>query len=346
MLGSQRAGAGPADESAQPSQRLYRIGIFEADANWENGKMLDAVRASLRAKGWDKKIEYPPDAFKSGAAGDGEQAARMAGELMDRKDLDCIFAMGTVATQALLARNNGRTPIVGMTLSDPVSSGVVKSTKDSGVDNLTTCVIPNRWRNMLRLFNAVVRFKKLGVIYHDTPAGRTFTNVEDARDVTREQGVALLEYKSLESEPDTRQCLKGIDWLIGQGMDAFYIPDEPCFDWSLNDPRPLFEHLNAHHIATFARIGLPLVQLGAMMGSWYTDLRPLGDFQAAQVIAILQGAVPRTLNMIKPDELGLAVNLGTAREVGRDFSEEALVSADVIVARAIDLQTVRQWYSH
>lgn len=336
----------PADDRPPASTPRFRIAILEAGPNWMDDRMVEALHASLRAEGWSDRIEFPEDAHKIGAwSPEGRSITlALAAQLMARPDLDCILALDTEAAQALLAKNNGRTPIVAMTLSDPVASGVVWSEKDSGVDNLTTCVIPGRWVNMLRLFHTVVHFKKLGVMYHDTPAGRTYTNLDDARDVAREKGVALVEYRQLEGADEPQQCRRGLEWLIERGIDAFYIPDIPCFDWSVNDPRPLFELLRQHKVATFARTGLPLVQLGAQMGSCSLSLAPLGDFHAAQIIAILQGAKPRSLNMVLPDDLKLSLNLETAKRLGRDFSAEVLVSADVIVAKSIDLQTVRKWY--
>lgn len=335
-----------AARQAQQEKRVFRVGVLEAGPNWVHDKMLEALAEGFKAKGWQGRVEFPRDARSISSWNPDGRASTpyLAAALMARSDLDCIIGMGTEAALALLANNNRRTPIVAMTLSDPVAAGVAKSEKDSGVDNLTTCIIPNQWLNMLRLFHSVVRFKKLGVMYQDTKPGRTYANLEDARDVAREKGVPLLEYGRLEGGSDAKQCMKGLDALISQGMDAFYVPDVPCFDWTVNDPRPLFEHLAKHKVATFARTGLPLVQLGALMGSCSFDMRPLGEFHAAQMIAIFKGSRPRDLSMIMQDDLGMALNLETARKIGRDFSADVLVSADVIVSRTISLEIVRKWY--
>ncbi len=340
------SGAAQAAKPAPQEKRVFRVGVLEAGPNWVHDRMLEALAEGFKAKGWDKRVEFPKDARSIGAWNPDGRASTpyLAAALMARNDLDCIIGMGTEAALALLANNNGRTPIVAMTLSDPVASGVVKSEKDSGVANLTTCIIPGQWLNMIRLFHSVVKFKKLGVMYQDTKPGRTYSNVEDARDVAREKGVPLLEYGRLESGADAKQCMKGLDALLAQGMDAFYIPDVPCFDWTVNDPRPLFEHLARHKVATFARTGLPLVQLGAFMGSCSFSMLPLGAFHAEQMIAIFKGRRPRDLSMFMKDDLGMALNLETARKIGRDIPSDVLVSADVIVSHTISLEVVRKWY--
>lgn len=338
------AAPGGKKQPPQPQAKVYRVAVLEAGTNWVHDKMLKALQIALEESGWGDRVQFPADARSinswttMGKAG----TQRMAAQLMQRTDIDLVIGMGTEAAQALIASNNGRTPIVAMTLSDPIGSGVVKSAEDSGVDNLTTCVMPNQWLNMLRLFHTVVRFKKLGVIYEDTAAGRTYTSLEDARDVVREKGVRLVEFSHLPRGATVQQCQDGLAWLVSNGVDAVYLPDIPCFDWTTNDPRPPLNYLREHKVATFARTGLPLVQLGALMGAYDFDLKPLGKFHAAQFISIFQGVQPRKLKMLMPETMGLSLNLNTARKMGRDLSPDVLVNADVIVSRDLGLETVRK----
>jgi len=331
-----------AHASAKP--KVYRVAILEAGTNWVHDKMLTALQNALAEKGWGDKVVFPKDARAIGSWSTmGKAGTRSkAIELMQRKDVDLIIGMGTGAAQALLACNNGHTPVVAMTLSDPIGAGVVKSAEDSGVDNLTTCVVPDQWLTMLRLFHTVVGFKKLGVLYEDTAAGRTYTNLEDARDVVREKGTRLIEYPHLQTGANVRACKDGLEWLVNSGADAVYLPDIPCFDWTVGDPRPLLDYLREHKVATFARTGTPLVQLGALMGTCDFELKPLGKFHATQLIKIFQGTQPRKLKMTMPNAMGLSLNLKTARMMGHDLNPDVLVSADVIVSRDLSLDTVRK----
>lgn len=331
-------------QTAQPQNKVYRVAVLEAGTNWVHDKMLKALHAALAEKGWGDRVQFPADAHSinswttMGKAG----TMRMAAQLMQRTDIDLVIGLGTEAAQALLACNNKRTPIVAMTLSDPIGSGVVHNAEDSGVDNLTTCVMPDQWLNMLRLFHTVVRFKKLGVLYEDTAAGRTYTSLEDARDVVREKGARLIEFPHLKRGASVSECKSGLEWLVTNGADAVYLPDIPCFDWTTDDPRPLLNYLREHRVAAFARTGLPLVQLGALMGAYDFELKPLGMFHAGQMISIFQGVQPRKLKMVMPDAVGLSLNLKTAKMMGRDLSPDVLVNADVIVSRDLSLDTVRK----
>lgn len=345
LLAAATAVAAPTGrKQAAPKGKVYRVAVLEAGTNWVHDKMLKALQDALAGNGWGDKVQFPADArsINSWTSLGKAETLRMATQLMQRTDIDLVIGMGTEAAQALLSCNNRRTPIVAMTLSDPIGSGVVKSAEDSGVDNLTTCVMPNQWLNMLRLFHTVVRFKKLGVIYEDTAAGRTYTSLEDVRDVVREKGVRMVEFSHLGRGASVSQCKDGLAWLVSNGVDAVYLPDIPCFDWTTNDPRPLLNYLREHKVATFARTGLPLVQLGALMGAYDFDLKPLGKFHAAQIISIFEGVQPRKLKMVMPDAMGLSLNLKTARAMGHDMSPDVLVNADVIVSRDLSLDLVRK----
>lgn len=332
-----------AGDAAPKRDRVYRIGYLEGGSLWRYTKLLEAVRAALAESGWDKRLEFPPDAHLSGdwGAGSQEKTARMAAELMKRTDLDLVIAMGTEAAIALLAANNGKTPIVGLDITDPIGSGLVRGEKSSGVANFTTSLIPDRWINMFRVFYEVIGFKRLGVLHQVSGVGRAYSNVEDAREVAREKGFVLLEDDRLTDETSVSQCLEAIKRLVSQGIDAFYVSGLRCFDWSVSDPRPLLQYLNKKKIATFARGGLPVVQLGALMGASTLGVKHLGTFHAGQIAAILNGERPSALSMDLRLELGMSLNLQTAKEIGLDFPMEVLVSADVIVVTTDSLDEVR-----
>jgi ABC-type uncharacterized transport system substrate-binding protein len=332
------AGEGPTQRD-----RVYRIGYLEGGPLWRYNTLFEALRASLVRDGWERRIQFPPDAHLGGSWDNSFQSepTRKAVELMRRTDLDLIIAMGTQAALALLAANNGRTPIVGMEISDPIGSRLVRDERDSGTANFTTAVIPNHWINMFRVFHSLMNFKKLGILHENTVTGEAYSNVNDAREVARERGFTLVEDTTIAETASPAQCLEGIKRLIGRGIDAFYVSAQRCFDWNGGDPRRLLRQLNTAKIATFAREGTPVVQLGALMGASTFDLNRIGSFHAGQIAAILGGKRPSSLPMVLPMELGLSLNLQTAKEVGVDFPMNVLVAADTIIATTESLEDVR-----
>ena len=345
--------------SAADPGRVFRIGYLEGETSWDYDDILRAIQEDLKDKGWGDRVEFPADAHMQAANPLSQQLSDhseadaatledvslgLAQQLMARDDLDLIIGMGTVGTRCLLKANNGRTPVVGVDITDPVASGLVKSIHDSGVPNFTTAVVPDRWIKMFRLFHDIVPFKRLGILYVNTPTELVISNLLDAREVAREQGFTLLEDGLMVASSSPEQCLEGVKRLHERGMDAFYVSSQGCFDWSYNDPTPILKYLSDNGIATFARMGNPMVQLGALMGSSSLDMIPFARFHAQQIVDILSGASPHELSMVVGRKLGLTLNIQTAKTVGLDFPMEVLVLADSIVTHDCDLETLRGWY--
>lgn len=315
---------------------VKRIGYLEAGHFW----LFDRTYAAfIHALDSNSAIhaEYPPDASHS-PGWEPENMARLpvlAKALMQRQDLDLIVGMGTAAVKALLAANNGSTPILGMGMADPVAAGVVRDVTDSGVDNFTCQVIVDRWTTMFRVFHDVVRFKKLGVLYQNTPEGRVYAALNDVQAIAPELGFSVAEYGKLSTAETDDECRRGLEKLREEGMDAFFIGPLNCFDWDSNDVAALLELLNDWKIPTFARDGSDFVKAGALMGFSTWNFGPTGEFLANQAVAILSGSAPRSISMLDRMEPTIAINLETAAKIGFHFPLDVLVVSDEIFERTI-----------
>lgn len=315
---------------------VKRIGYLEAGHFWLFDRTFEAFRQALAARA-AVHVVYPPDGHHS-SGWEPENMARlpeMAEALMRREDLDLIVGMGTAAVKALLAANNGRTPILGMGMADPVAAGVVRNSTDSGVDNFTCHVIADRWTTMFRVFHDVVRFRKLGILYQDTPEGRVYSALDDVHDVAAELGFDVAAYGRLSSAETDDECRQGLARLREEGMDAFFIGPLNCFDWESNDVAALLHMLNDWKIPTFARDGSDFVKSGALMGFSTWNFGPTGEFLANQAVAVLTGAMPRSVPMLDRMEPTIAINLETAVTIGFHFPLDVLVVADEIFEHTV-----------
>ncbi|MFV0349543.1 MAG: ABC transporter substrate binding protein [Halodesulfovibrio sp.] len=322
-------GAQPAAAQTTPPPATKRIGYLEAGPFWLYERTWSAFQAAMARKG-DMRCEYPQDAFISPgwAPETMKTLPDRAAELMRRNDLDLVVGMGTAAVKALLAANNGKTPILGMGMADPIAAGVVVSAQDSGADNFTCRVTVDRWSSMFRVFYDVVRFKKMGIMYSDSPEGRVYSAVDDAQAIATELGFSLVEYGGLSSSESAEECSKGLEALHAQGMDAFFIGPLNCFDIEGSSMVPLLGQLNAWKIPTFARDGSEYVKAGALMGFSTWDFAPTGQFLANLAHPMLSGTRARTLSMLDRAEPSIALNLATAKAIGFDFPFDVLVTAD------------------
>ncbi|MFO7751962.1 MAG: ABC transporter substrate binding protein, partial [Desulfobacteraceae bacterium] len=284
---------------------------------------------ALEEKGWLDRVTFPENAFHSPGWEKGSAAwEKKASELMAREDLDLVIGMGTDAAKALLKKNNQKTPILGMGVSDALGSGLIETNEDSGVDNFTVRIVPGRYKRMFEIFHQVVGFEKLGLIYPDTESGGDYTNLESAREVAEAKGFDILE-QEIESE-EVSAGLAGLEALVERGMDAFFIPSLLCFDWEKADVDKLFTFLREKNIPTFARNGSRDVQAGALMGFSTIDFSKRGAFLADKIIRILEGESPGDLPM-KDDAVPIiSLNIHVAEQIGFNPPFDILAATDEI----------------
>ncbi len=314
---------------AEASKDLFKIGYLEGGDYWLFNKTLNATKSALKRQGWLDRVKFPADAQFSPGWEKGEIAwENKAQTLMQRNDLDLIIGMGTDATGALLEKNNKKTPILGMGVSDALKSGFIESNKDSGIDNFTVRIVPGRYKRMFEIFHQVVGFSKLGLVYPDTESGRKYTNLDSARKVAKKRDFKIIEY-ILKNE-NTNECLKGLKRLEEKGVDAFFIPSLLCFDWGKSDVNKLFKYLRNKKIPSFARNGSQDVHAGALMGFSTVDFSKRGRFLADKVIKILEGKQPRKLNMVDDAVPKISLNIKVAKEIGFNPSFDILAATDEI----------------
>ncbi len=295
----------------------FKVGYIEGGPFWVFTDLVDAISEHMKQfPDWDDRVEYPPDAYFSPGWTDEGQAKlpNMAQDLMARTDLDMIVCAGDAATKAVLEANNYSTPILAIGLPDPVKSGFIPSSEDSGINNFTTQVDPDGVKRMLFIFHDVINFSRLGYMYFDGQ-GEKWQKfyLEDAQDAANERGFELVTYNLKGTEP--QQCRKAIEELAAKGIDAFFIPAHPCFDWEQNDVQSYLQFFMNKRIPTFSSLGKQDVEAGALMGFVSADLDQVGAFVASKVIRILHGQQPRSLPMMDDSNPKIYLNLYVARRI-------------------------------
>jgi len=312
------------------SQKIWRIAYFEAGTYGTFSYELEAIKKSLAEMGWKDKIEFPTDAYISPGWEEDKKPlwSVKAAELMSRKDIDLIIAAGTDGASTVLKVNNGKIPIVAISVSDPIKSKFVLNEKDSGIDNFTVRIVPNQFKRMFEIFHDVVGFKKLGLIYSDTENGIRYANVEEAKQVAQERNFEVIEYSNVSTAEKQEECLSGLKYLAEQKVDAFFIPSLNCFDWKTNDVKILLDFLNEKKIPCFARSGTRDVKAGALMGFSTVDFSSRGKFVADKIVRILQGEKPRSVQMVDNAIPKISFNLHVAETIGFNPPFDILAASD------------------
>lgn len=313
----------------QAHSRPKVVAYFEAGPYWEFSLLQKEIIKALQQRGVADRIILPDNLYISPGWDASESVYRAeARKLMQNPDIDVIISMGTEATKALLAENNGKTPIMSVDVADPAGAGIVDRVTGKGAPNLTIRYTRDKWFKVFALFHEALPFLRLGIMYHDSPEGLSYSNVREAREVARERGFTLVEYPFLDKAESLESCARGVDRLLREGVDAFYISALNCFDWTQANPQAIFDTLDARHIKTFARDGSVHVSRGALMGLSTLDYVPLGKFYADHIAAQLGLLPPNTQLETAAYTPKIALNLVTAQKMGMDLPMILLISAD------------------
>ncbi|ARP81988.1 hypothetical protein CAL12_14985 [Bordetella genomosp. 8] len=338
--------------------RKWRLGYFESGDYSEYPRTLRVIVAGLQQLGWmtvpaipeglsghqiwqfladharSDVLEFVPDAWWQPGNFDASKrpAVRQAiqDRLRQRGDIDLIIAMGTLAGQDM-ATLGAPVPTVVASTSDAVGAHIVKSAQDSGLDNLHARVQPERYQRQVRLFHDIVPFKTLGLVYDDSPEGRTYAAVDAVEQVARELHFTVrgcnARANGIPQEEATRNALACYREVAPQ-VDAVYVtvhrgitPD------SVADVARI---LRQAKVPSFSMLGSEEVRKGILMSLAQADYSYVGLFYAETIARIFNGARPRQLNQIWIDPAKIALNLETARIIGFDPPVDILLAADEV----------------
>ena len=221
-------------------------------------------------------------------------------------------------------------------VSDPVGSGIIRSLEDSGEDLLTAAVDPDQYDRQVHLFHQVVGFKRLGLIYADSEAGRAYAALAVVQKVADEEKFVVVEDTGvLEDPPDASQIplaeeayVKALERLVAQKVDAVYLAIQAGLTLK-NMPR-IRAITEAAKIPTFAMEGSQYVRRGALLGESSNVLTIEGLAGARKLTRILAGTTPRALPQVTAHLSHVAVNAATAKAIGFEVPVDVMIHADEV----------------
>jgi putative ABC transport system substrate-binding protein len=313
--------AAPLAVNAQPSGKVYRIGVLEMVAAAANADNLDAFRQALRELGYAEGQHFVLE-YRS-ADGHGERCLDLATELV-RLSVDVLVTRGTPA--ALAAKHATTSiPIVMASSGDPMVAGIVRSfARPRGtITGFHTMAPPELGGQRLKLLKEVVpAAARVGILWNSgdilAPA-----IVRDTERAARAMGIRLA---SLEL-PRRRDAFDQMfETAMLDQVDALIAVEDYL---TLRDRRQIVEFAAMSRLP--AIYGLrEFVDAGGLI-SYGTDRRDLFRRSAGYVDRILKGARPADLPVEAPVRFELAINLKTANALGLTIPPSLLQRADYLV---------------
>ena len=352
-----------ADESLSPvlnQGRKWRIGYYEGGAYINYPANLRTLAAGLAELGWMRPLNIPAMADATDSkpvwdylvkytkskylefAGDGYWSAEWEKEgraalkdqiirrLNRKKDIDFMIAMGTWAGQDL-SNYHHNTPTRAVSVSDPVRSGMSATAEDSGIDHFHAKCDPTRYIRQLRLFHRLAKFKTLGVVYENTPVGKTYAAFDDIQTVANERNfdAVLCEsaFSDVETKISTEQTIK-CHQELAQKVDAVFVTVHRGIDQKRMDE--LLAPFMANKIPTWSQRGPIEVKKGVLFSISRGGFKAVGRFHAEVMARVFRGQKPRSVNQLFEDPKLIAVNTRTAELIDFKIPKSILRIADEI----------------
>lgn len=280
-------------------------------------------------------LQFVDNAFWSADNFDAAQRAPMRQaidhRIRDKGDIDLIIAMGTWAGQDM-RKLGPPVPTIVASSSDPVGSGIVDSASDSGRKNLHARVVPERFQRQIRLFHEIVPFDTLGIVYENSPAGRSYAAVDAVTQVSRELGFKIVSCHAKSTDISAPQAIaNAVDCyrqLAQQHVDAVYVTTHRGV--TPESLETIVKILKQANIPSFSMNGSGEVKKGILLSLAQAGLSSVGLFQAKTIARVFNGATPRELNQIWVSPPKIALNLATAQAIGFDPPVNILLAADEV----------------
>jgi ABC-type uncharacterized transport system substrate-binding protein len=337
----------------------WRLGYCEGGAYPDYQASLIATVRALMDLGWMEKAEIPPQKaeqtkdlwnwlatqtksnfleFVKDAhySPDWNEALRrktspeIIKRLNEQKDIDLMIAAGTWAGKDL-SNNDHHTATMVISTSDPVSSGIIKSVEDSGYDHIIARVDPNRYQRQIRIFHDIVGFKKLGMAYADTDAGRSYAALEPVKEVAKERGFEIIHCYTKDDIPDSKVAAASVEQCfqdLSKKVDAIYVTKQNGVN--RQSIPELVTIANSSRIPTFSQSGSEEVKWGFLLSISQAGFKYVGQYYAETIAKIFNGAKPHQLDQVFEGPPKIAINLRTAAIIGFDPPVDTLGAADEI----------------
>jgi len=285
------------------------------DPTPERLAFIEGLRAEGFEEGRNLVIEY------RSAKGDHEALPFLADQLVERK-VQVIFAIGLLAARAASAATRS-IPIVMMTLSDPVSEGLVNSLANPG-GNLTGIALVGRElaaKRLELLKEAVPGISRVAVIWQSREPGSA-TEFRQTQEAARQLKIRLESYDVAGqhdlAEPFRRIRKNRPDALLAILDQRTSSYREIIPEFALKQGLPTIFGLSA-----FAESGGLL--------SYSPDINDMFRRSGNFVARILRGNRVSAMPIEQPLRYTLVVNLKTARSLGISLPDRILQRADRII---------------
>ncbi len=294
-----------------------KIGVVLQGGPWSEA--VDGLRQGLKDLGYEEGKQFVLDVRD--AKGD-LKAAEDAARSLEREKAKIIYALAS-SVAAAVKKATTEVPIVFNVGSDPVAAGLVESFARPG-GRLTGLhfLLKDLTGKRLEVLKEIVPNLRSIVIIYDPKNPVARESAELARGEAKRLGLAFAE-RHVSSVEDLRRAFQG---LKPAEADAFFYISDAMIG---SQAQWIAETAKAKKLATmFQEQGV--VAQGAL-ASYGQNYRQLGRLSAKYAQKVLTGTPPRDLRIETVEDVDLAINLATAKQLGIKIPPNVLARANKVI---------------
>jgi putative ABC transport system substrate-binding protein len=303
---------------AQPSRKIFKIGFLSSYSEQAGKDLVGCFQKGLKELGWIEgrniSIEY------RWAQGRAERYPVLAAELAGL-GLDLIASNSTPAAQAL-QRAVRDIPVVFMSVSDPVASGIVKTlarpeANMTGVSNF----LPATSAKLLELLKFVApNTSRVTVLRDPDNAGKWLEAQElQAGGPVLNLAVEIVDVRNVEEIESAFAAIRDGPTALVTLVDGV----------TISNHKRIVELAARHRLPAIYQIRA-FVDAGGLM-SYGLNFCQHFRRGAMYVDRILKGAKPADLPVELPTTFELIINRRAANSIGLAISESFLLRADEVI---------------
>ena len=255
--------------------------------------------------------------------------------VINRDDIDIMLSMGT-ASGVYLARNERKNKFMNMFAADPIESKIIKSATERFDDRSFALVDTTPYIRQLDAGYKFLGFKKLGVVYEDSPDAYIYSAIPTINAKAEEYGFEVV-YENVDEPADDddyeryySELRQAYRKLADEGIDCLFVTIS-SIEYEEKMQELLDDCIIPSKIKTLAQDELTPVANGVLFGVTMTDCAESSTHVVKQIRRYVEEGVPfDQLDMVCEATPKIGVNFTTAGKIGFDISFKDLQMVDYI----------------
>jgi putative ABC transport system substrate-binding protein len=307
----------PCPSADAQQQKVYRIGVLLPGGPMYEA--IDGLRDGLRELGLEEKKQF---SLTIGDTKGDTKTAEEAARNLEREKVNLIYTLGTVTTTVAKGAT-ANVPIVFGVGSDPATGGIIDNfAKPGGRLTGVHYLVRDLTAKRLEILKEILPKLNRVVTFYDPKNQVAIESAKLGREEAKRLGIKFVE-RHVASVDELKKALEALK--PGEADAFFYTADAMV----VGQAQLIIDTTKVKKTATMFHEP-SLVAKGAL-ASYGQNYYEVGRASAKYVQRVLNGTHPRDLRVETIENIELAINLKTAKQLGLTIPPNVLARAKKVI---------------